>query len=425
MLKKFTGIILGLVFSVSLVFGSGFSIYEQSAKATAMSGAFIAQANDVSALFFNPAGLTSLASNQVALGTTIIMPSASFLGPENLDANLYTPAKDLVFPPSHLYAAYKLDDRLTLGLGFYTMFGLGSEWPADWAGRELATNSHVQTYTLNPVLAGKVSDNLSVSFGLSYVYGTVTLEKSIYAGYELDTYVESKLVASGYGLGFNVGVQYKPFDRVTMGFVYRTNTELKFNDGKATFTLPDLQNEAANQLLGVYFPNTTGRSALTLPDLTGFGFAFDLTDNFTFEADYVKLGWSSYDKLVVNFEDPVAGSSQTVSEKNYIDTYSLRAGVEYRYNKQLALRAGVMRDYHAVPDKYLEPTLPEGDRTLASLGVGYKIDNYTIDAFAMFLNQDERTISNSELEVNGQSYPFNGTYNAVANLFGLTVGYSF
>ncbi len=425
MLKKFTGIILGLVFSVSLVFGSGFSIYEQGAKATAMSGAFIAQANDVSALFFNPAGLTSLTSNQISLGTTIIMPSASFLGPANLDENLYTAAKDLVFPPSHLYAAYRLNEKLTLGFGFYTMFGLGSEWPGDWAGRELATTSDVQTFTLNPVLAGKVSDNLSVSIGLSYVYGTVTLEKSIYAGYALDTYVESKLVASGYGLGFNLGIQYKPFDRVTMGFVYRTNTELKFNDGEATFALPVLQNEAANQLLAAYFPKTTGRSALTLPDLTGFGLAFDLADNVTFEADYVKLGWSSYDKLIVNFEDPVAGSTQTVSEKNYKDTYSLRAGVEYRFDEQLAFRAGVMRDYHAVPDKYLEPSLPEGDRTLVSLGVGYKIDNYTIDAFAMFLNQDERKITTSELEVSGNPYPFNGTYNAVANLFGLTVGYSF
>ncbi len=425
MLKKFTGIILGLVFSVSLVFGSGFSIYEQSAKATAMSGAFIAQANDVSALFFNPAGLTSLTSSQVALGTTVIMPSATFLGPANLDENLYTSAEKQVFPPTHLYAAYKLNEKLTLGFGFYTMFGLGSKWPGDWAGRELATTSDVQTFTLNPVLAGKVTDNLSISIGLSYVYGTVTLEKSIYATYVMDTYVESKLVASGYGLGFNIGVQYKPFDRVTMGFVYRTNTELKFNDGKATFTLPNLQNEASNQYLAALFPNTTGRSALTLPDLTGFGLAFDLTDNFTLEADYVKLGWSSYDKLVVNFEDPVAGSSQTIAEKNYKDTYSLRAGVEYRLNEQLALRAGVMRDYHAVPDKYLEPSLPEGDRTLFSLGAGYKIDNYTIDAFAMFLNQDERKITTSEIEVSGHPYPFNGTYNAVANLFGLTLGYSF
>ena len=425
MLKKFTGIILGLVFSVSLVFGSGFSIYEQGAKATAMSGAFIAQANDASALFFNPAGLTSLTSNQVALGTAIIMPSASFLGPANLDENLYTAAKDLVFPPSHLYAAYKLDDKLTLEFGFYTQFGLGSEWPGDWAGRELATISDVQTFTLNPVLAGRVSDKLSVSIGLSYVYGTVTLEKSIYTGYVLDTYVESKLVASGYGFGFNLGVQYKPIDRMTMGFVYKTNTELKFNNGEATFVLPELQNEASNQLLASYFPNTTGRSTLTLPDLLGIGVAFDLADNFTIETDYVKMGWSSYDKLVVKFEDPVAGSTSTISEKNYQDTYSIRAGVEYRYNEQFAFRAGVMRDYHAVPDKYLEPSLPEGDRTLVSFGVGYKIDNYTIDAFAMFLNQDERKITNSELEVSGNPYPFNGTYNAVANLFGLTVGYSF
>jgi len=418
MLKKFTVTILALVFSASLVFGSGFSIYEQGAKATALGGAFIAQANDVTAMFYNPAGITSLQSSQLALGTSIIIPYASFEGPTREDENLYTPAKELVFPPTHLYATYNINEKLTFGFAFYTLFGLGSEWPSDWAGRELATNSHVQTFTFNPVLAGKVTDNLSVAIGLSYVYGSVTLEKFVYTGYETDTYVESKLVAKGSGLGFNLGVQYKPFEKLTLGLIYRTNTKLDFSGGEATFELPELQNEATNQLLAAYFPDTKGSSALTLPDMFGMGVALDLTEQLTVEFDYVGLGWSSYDKLIVEFEEPVAGNSATVAEKNYKDSHSLRVGAEYRLNDALAMRAGYLRDYHAVPDKMVEPSLPEGDRHLYSFGLGYKVSNYIIDAFYMYLEQDDREITNSELN-------FNGTYKANGHLFGMTVGYSF
>ena len=40
-----------------VAFGSGFSIFEQGAKATAMGGAFVATADDPSAIFYNVAGI--------------------------------------------------------------------------------------------------------------------------------------------------------------------------------------------------------------------------------------------------------------------------------------------------------------------------------------------------------------------------------
>ena len=93
-------------------------------------------------------------------------------------------------------------------------------------------------------------------------------------------------------------------------------------------------------------------------------------------------------------------------------------------NENLAVRAGYLRDNHAVPDEYVEPTLPEGDRNLYSIGLGYKLNNVTFDAYYMLLLQDDRTIKDSKLEVNGQPFPFNGTYKGMANMFGLTMGIS-
>ncbi len=422
MLKKFTMLVSTIAFSTSMVFGSGFSIYEQGAKATAMGGAFIAQANDVSGVFYNPAGITGLEGFNMGLGTTIIVPSFAFQGPNSVDDNLYTEAEPLVFPPSTFYATYSVNDRLALGFGFYTLFGLGSEWPSDWEGRELATNSHVQTFFLNPNVAYKVMDNLSVAVGVSAVIASVTLEKSIYS--PLDVYIESKLDASTVGWGFNVGLQYKPAKEMTVGFVYRHNVELDFEDGDASFTIPQVTNESVNALHAGLFPDTKGSSALTLPNMIGVGVAYDFTKQLTAEFDWVQLGWSSYDKLIINFDDEVAGSSESEAVRNYEDSFSLRFGLEYRVDDQLALRLGYIRDNKAVPDDYLEPSLPEGDRNLYSIGLGYKVNAFTIDGYYMLLTQDDRDISTSKIEVNGAPRPFNGTYTGIGNLFGVSFGYA-
>jgi len=422
--KRLIVFMMTLLLSVSLSFGSGFSIYEQGAKATAMGGAFIAQANDVTAVFYNPAGITSLKGLNIGLGATIIMPEFSFTGPTNVDPNLYTKAKEQIFPPAHFYLTYGLNEKLSLGFAFYTLFGLGSEWPQNWVGRLLATKTDLKTFSFNPVIAYRVLENLSVSAGFTYIMGTVTMEKSIYTGYSADTYVESKLAADGSGMGFNVGLQYKPTEKLTIGAVYRHNVKMSFKDGDATFQIPELKNTSMYNYLKAVFPNTKGSSDLTFPNLIGFGVSYAFTEQLIAEFNFMQLGWSSYDVLKIKFKDPVAEKTETESVRNYQDSYSLRFGLEYKVNEQLAVRAGYLRDNHAVPDEYVEPSLPEGDRNLYSVGIGYKFNNITLDAYYMFLQQEDREITTSKLEVNDQPFPFNGTYKGLANMFGLTVGIS-
>ena len=130
------------------------------------------------------------------------------------------------------------------------------------------------------------------------------------------------------------------------------------------------------------------------------------------------MNWSSYDELVIKFDDAVAGQKEALSEKGYIDSYSLRFGLEYLINETWAVRAGYLRDNHAVPDERVEPSLPEGDRNLYSLGVGFQTGSFMIDAYYMLLTQEDREITDSVDN-------FNGTYKGICNLYGITLGYSF
>jgi len=418
MLKRLSLIAMAIVFSASMVFASGFSIYEQGAKATAMGGAFIAQANDVTGVFYNPAGITSLNGLQLGLGTTIIMPKFSFEGPVGLSTE-EVDAEENVFTPVQFYATYKINDDMSAGFGFFTLFGLGSEWPGDWVGRELATNSEIQTFFLNPVVAYNLTEGLSVAVGFSVALANVTLERSILLA--ADTYTESKLDGSATGYGFNFGIQYKATDELTIGGVFRSNMLLEFEDGDVTFNpqIPVLNPQVPSLML----VNTKGSADIELPTLMGIGVSYQFTDDLVAEFDWMQLAWSSYDELRVKYDDPVAGQTENTVERNYEDSYSLRFGLEYMINEQFAVRAGYLRDNKAVPDANLEPSLPEGDRNLYSFGVGYIMDNFTIDAFYMLLTQEDREIKDSDYSILGGAVPFNGTYMGSANLFGVSLGY--
>src|SRR5687767_13117234 len=52
--------------SPAIVSAGAFRIFDQSASATAQGGAFAAQADDPSAIYFNPAGLTQLSGVQTS-----------------------------------------------------------------------------------------------------------------------------------------------------------------------------------------------------------------------------------------------------------------------------------------------------------------------------------------------------------------------
>ncbi len=421
MLKKFFTLLLMTLLTVSLCFGSGFSIYEQGSKAMAMGGAFVAQANDVTAIFFNPAGITSLSGWNFALGGTIIQPQASFTGPTVSDPNLYNKAKEQTFFPPHLYVSYSLNERLSLGLGVFVPFGLASDWGKDWPGKYLATYSSVQSIFVNPVVAYKVLPNLSIAVGFNYAMADVDLEKVVnYPIRNIDLY--STLKASTTGYGFNVGVQFKPFEKMTIGAAYRSNVMLKFKDGDVLFDYPSIdQNDPQQQVmlaeLKALFPNTKGDADLELPTFTSVGIAYDFTDRLTAEFDYFVIGWSSYDVLKIKFKDPVGGKTESVSERMYENSASYRLGFEYRLNDQLAIRAGYLKDNKAVPDNRVEPSLPEGNRNIYNIGFGYKMGKISFDFAYMLLLQDDRKVTNSVDN-------FNGTYKSMANLFGLTLGYS-
>lgn len=159
---------------VSSAQAGGFSLMEQSVPGLGNAfGGTAATAEDATTVFFNPAGMTRLSGNSVTGGAYLIAPNVRF---RNQGSTIVTGAPltggsggeagiDSIV--SNFYTTWSLSDRLKVGLGVNTPFGLAIEYKPDWVGRYQALNSRLITINVNPAIAYKVTDTLSVGAGLN------------------------------------------------------------------------------------------------------------------------------------------------------------------------------------------------------------------------------------------------------------------
>ena len=166
---------------------------------------------------------------------------------------------------------------------------------------------------------------------------------------------------SGTGAGWNVGVLYKLTPDISIGASYRSSVNID-----ATGTLRSTPNYAA-----LHLPQGDVSVTITLPATGYLGVAYKVTTDIEVEADYQYIGWSSYDQLVFNSRRTVRTVTQP---KNYNNTYILRLGGEYKFNDDLRLRAGYYYDHCSVDAAYVDPLLPDANRSGLNVGFGYNID---------------------------------------------------
>lgn len=407
---------------LSSLFASGFQINEHGSKAMGMGGAFTALANDPSAIYFNPAGITQLYGTHLLGGSTLILPSSSFRGPapqiteNNLESQIFTPI--------HLYATHNVYDKLFLGLGVGNNYGLGTKWEDDWIGKYMAVETEIRTFFFNLVASYEIIPELSVGFGYVFTYGDVIIGRNInLSPFNANPYLE--LEGNGTGSGFTAGILAKPTKALSIGVSYRSQVTVEF-EGDAT---PSNYPDQFNGLL----PNGSITAPLTTPENITLGIALKPLKDFTFTADYQYVGWDSYDKLEVQFKEFTDSETGELmvssSERNYENSFIARLGIEYNYNPDLDIYGGFLYDKNPVKDERLDPTLPDSDRLGLSLGLGYKINpNLSAQLGYLFLRFSEREITNSLESYSGidnSVAPMNGVYNSVAHLISFTLSYNF
>jgi long-chain fatty acid transport protein len=397
-----------LLVPVSQVQAGGFSIYEQGARAMGRASAFVAMPSDPSAIFYNPAGLTLLDGTQIYVGGTIIMPTGEFDGTSPLGAAATGTMKDQLFIPPNLYISHRLNDKIVLGLGVHTPFGLGTAWkdPATWAGRWVSVDSEIQMFGINPTVAMQVNDKLAVGAGLDVRFSSVRVEQ--YVPYPSPPPFDAatlKLESDmNNAIGFNFGLLYALSEKMNLGLAYRSGIELKYT-GEAVITSLLSQPEVTADV----------ETAINYPAVFTAGVAYKLKDNLLVEGDLQYWFWSAFEELSIS---GLPTGDVTIDE-NYDNSFELRLGLEWWKSETMALRAGFVHDQSPVPKASISPMLPDADRNGITGGVGLKFGSMTVDAAFMYL-----VFADAETaDPMPTGYP-KGIYKNSALLFGVNLGFA-
>jgi long-chain fatty acid transport protein len=396
---------------------AGFALVQQGTAAMGQGNAFVAEANDASAIYYNPAGLNQIKRAQVYQGSFFNYPDREFSGGGQDSQTNHRLYRSLT-----AYIAIPVHDRVVLGLGFFSPFGMGTVWPPTWAGRYITTYSSLKTYSLNPVVSVRVLDNLSLAAGFDVLWSQVHLKRKtpvVLRGRAFPD-AEINVTGEGSGLGYNLGLHYEPWSGVKLGVAYRSKIEVD-HEGSLDTTLP----------VPLPGPNSDGHASIAYPPSLTMGIAYSRFKPFTFEFDATWTGWSSYDQLKLNLDTPVpvngVPTNTITTPKNWHDSWAFRFGANYAVNETMKLRAGYIYDLTPVPDSTFDPQVPDANRHIFTVGSDLKVfQRFTLGFAYNYILSESRTKSNS-IVINGVPAPLqaNGRYNSDVHSVGLSWSFQF
>lgn len=351
-MKKAMVVLVAALFLVGFAWAGGVNrIGGLGPKASGMSGAFTAVADDASAFYYNPAGLTQIKFNYVFVGGDLVLPRFEYEAP--LSPALRSENDEMHLMPLFGFSA-PVNDKFTFGLGVISPYGLGAKYHQ--------MESLLTLIDLVPAVCWQVTDELSLGAALNLGWSQFAYDAPIMAGGIPVGFSESD--ASGSGVSATFGTLVKPLDWLGLGIVYRLPTKVKL-EGDTKIISPATGAIADDFVTHFTFPGRLTVGAAVKP-LTNWTVAFDANWYDYSGADKFRI---SYDNLPTAFQ-----------KLDWRDNCSFHLGTEFCPLDWLALRAGIGYQTAAIPDATISPLTPDASGWDASFGLGVNYKALSIDA---------------------------------------------
>jgi long-chain fatty acid transport protein len=408
--------ILLLNVSGTTLFADGFRLPDQDAFATARGEAFVATADNASAVYYNPAGLSQLEGWNFRAGIYGIYLPMSYESP---NGRTYDNKKPLQAAPQ-IFGAYKPEGSpFTFGLGIYAPFGLGLKWPQDSGFRTVGTESQLTYLSFNPVVAWQISPKLSVAAGMTVNYASADLRSGLVWPDQHND--EFRFKGDGWDVGYNLGVLWRVHEKVSLGVSFRSSTSFDLDGHTAYYNnvafgpVPAFPKQRVNASARVPFP---------LNAVFGISYRPTTNWNFEFNADYTD--WSPMDTVTIK-QGTGFGSllpKDIPGVLNWQPAWYYKFGGTRYLEKGWQVSAGYIYSENAVPDSHYTPLVADAARHWLSLGTGHKGRRFDFDiAYQFGFGDGTRTVSGSAPSATGQTA--DGRYNYISHAVLATVGFHF
>jgi len=385
------------------VFGLGFRIPNQDASAVARGNAFVATADNPSAIYYNPAGITQLEGQNIQIGALNYFGINTYYeSPSGSDNN--TDFEDIPVPQLH-YTYTPKDCPFSFGLGAYAPFGLGVEWPQDTPFRSIAIESRLQYLTLNPVIAWKILPGLSIAAGPNINYSELKVTRGLVTPTD-----QFEFKGDDFSFSFNAGILWQPHPQWSFGANYRSAATMDYS-GHSTYNP------------GIAIPSAPTTAAFKYPQIISGGVSFRPTTNWNVEVNVDYTDWNTLNTVVLEGTSAIFGFNLT-QQFDWQASWFAELGVTRSLENGWFVSGGYFFSSVTAPSSTYTPAVPDTGLHVGSIGVGRQGEKWRWAAALQIIAGPNREISDSQPNpFTGESA--NGKYQLIVPALSVTLARHF
>ena len=398
---------LHILLAASLAFGPvvaeavGFRLPNQDPDAIARGNAFVATADNPSAIYYNPAGITQLEGQNVRAGVYLVSGGYDFESASGVKASA---SSEFQLVPQLYYVFSPEDLPLSFGLGLYAPYGLALDWGRNTPFWTVAEKGSLEYLTINPVIAWKIHPALSIGIGPTINYSEADFQQGIqspFPGFLPDG--QSRLQGTGWDYGFNAGLRWQPHEKWAFGLNYRSSTTVNYHGTTELSPAP-------------YTASVASSASIRFPQFIVAGVSFRPTEDWNFEFDIDWADWDSVKQVVIDS----GALGKQVWPFHYRSSFMYEFGVTRQLGKGYFASLGYFYSENSSPDQNFNPIIPDTDLHLGSIGFGHKGKHWDWTAAYQFGYNPGREVTGDT------SFPSaNGTYHVLNHAFNIAATVKF
>ena len=385
----------------------GLAVREQSAQFQGSSFAGSGAGGGISSTFWNSAAIADFTGHRVTeQNAAVIFGDVKITGSTNAPVGGSNSA-DFDDPAllSSGYNALRINDRLVIGMGTNSPFGLATEPnPQSWNGRFHHYDAKLLSLNANPVASYEVMPGLYFGIGAQIQYVDLNFQTRARVGLSETTF---RLRGDDVGFGLTAGVLYKPMPGTSIGLGFRSAINHRVKGDAELFGIPR---------------SSRFQIDITTPEMVNLSLRQSLSPRMRLLATAEWTNWSRLGVIPITGVEPVIGTGADF-DFQYDDGWYFAIGAEYDVNAKLTVRSGVSYEISPVQNasqRLLQVT--DSDRIWLSAGATYKWNaNLSFDVGYSHIFFDDAPIERNTATNSGLIYT--GEADQSANIFALSVKY--
>ena len=379
------------------------------AAAAATDGGKIAFIDDASAVSVNPANLVEIPGRQVLQTLTVINGKAGYTSP----SGAFTETEDPIKLLPNVFAAWPcLDGRITAGIGLTTPYGQSTEWDPS---TDFPYFAELRMIALVPAAAVRLSDTLSFGAGLDLYGAELTVRQSVFwsrsTGHPTHENGHTQIFGQGYAFGANAGLTWQVTPRQRLALTYQSAFDMDIEGNMKVHRLPLGGLAVLNMKLDL-------ESEMRFPNMVVLGYGCQATDRLRLAADVEWIEFSRFEELPLDttfltvVDEPVP--PPPVLAQDWDDVWTAGCSASWRHSDALTLRASYKYFETPIPDGTFSPVLPDADKHLVIVGLGWRHGRHMLDLSYAYTFFDERKIAGNEVQA------YDGRYNMHSEILELS-----